>query len=388
MARAAAAFRDGSVETALEHLSVAIELAPDRAEPHRIAGLVYLADRRLNEAIEAFTAAVRLNPRDERARLGLADALIESDRLADAKQTLQDALTLLPSSGRARYALGFVYQRQGLYPDAVRELTAAASLKPLLGRNSIHQTLGALARAQQDYEAAITAFSQQVDLVPNDPDAHQELGEMYFRLGRHQEALAEFTVALMLNPTRTDTLAAIGQVHVRDGQFADAAAAARRAVELDASHKEARYVLATALIRLGRADEGQQALEVYQRLQSEATATRARQLEIEGFRRDASVRMASREYEQAVGLLRQALEREPESGLSHMDLGIALLKAGRAAEAVEHFTAAAARGADKDAHGYLAEAYDTLGRSDDSRREREIYERMRRDALRRAGAGR
>lgn len=281
-----------------------------------------------------------------------------------------------------------VYQRQGLYSDAMRELTAAAALKPMLGLNSVYQTLGALARSQQQYDAAITAFSQRIDLVPNDADAHHELGEMYFRQGRHTEALAEFTASVMLNPARTDSHAAIGQVYLRNGNYADAAAAARRAVALDQSHREARYVLATSLVRMGNLDEGKRELEAYQRLQSEATAARSQQLEIEGLRRDASVSIVNGEFAQAIALLRRVLERDPESAQSHLELGIALLKGGQAAEAVERLTAAASRDDEADAHEYLSEAYAALGRRADAERERAIAVRMRQDTFRRTGAGR
>ena len=100
------------------------------------------------------------------------------------------------------------------------------------------------------------------------PAAHHELAEMYFRLGRLDEALAEFTVALMIDPRRADSHVGVGAgaAAARDGCEA-AAAAARRAAELDPTHKEARYVLATSLLRLGRADEGKRELQEYQRLQ-------------------------------------------------------------------------------------------------------------------------
>jgi tetratricopeptide (TPR) repeat protein len=385
LARAAAAFRDGSLDRAAEHLAVAIELAPERSEPRRLLGLVHYADRRLDAAVEALTEAIRLNPRDERTRLALADVLVESDELTRARDALQETLKLDPASGRARYKLGLVYQRQGLYADAIRELTAAIASKPLLGLNSLYQTLGALARSQQQYDAAIAAFSARIDLVPNDAGAHHELGQMYFRQGRHIEALAEFTVAVMLNPKHTDSHAALAQVHLRSGNHAEAAAAARRAVSMDAAHREARYVLATALVRMGNVDEGKRELEVYQRLQSEATAAQSRQLEIEGFRRDASLSIVNGEFAKAVALLRQALERDPESARSHLDLGIALLKAGQSAEAVERLTAAAARENNEDAHEYLSEAYAALGRREDADRERAVVARMRQEALRRAG---
>jgi len=390
LGQAAAALRDGALGRAAEHIAVAIELAPERAEPHRIQGLIYLANRQPDAAAKALRTAITLNPRDERSRLALADALIVSGDLPAARTSLQDLLTLFPSSGRAsgraRYKLGLVYQRQGLYADAIRELIAAPGFKPLLGLNSVYQTIGALARSQQQYDAAISSFSQRIDLIPNDADAHHELGEMYFRQGRQREALAEFTVAVILNPTHADSHAAIGQVQLQSGKYAEAVASARRAVALDGSHKEARYVLATSLVRMGNVDEGKRELETYQRLQTEATAARSRQLEVDALRRDASVSIVNGEFANAVGLLRQALERDPESAQSRLDLGLALLKAGQPAEALDQLTAAAARENSEDAHEYLSEAYAALGRSGDAERERAIASRMRQEALRRAGA--
>ena len=386
MGQAAGALREGSLERAAEHIAVAIELAADRAEPHRIQGLIYLANRQPDAAAKALRTAIALNPRDERSRLALADAQIVGGDLPAARASLQDLLTMFPSSGRARYKLGLVYQRQGLYADAIRELTTAAGLKPLLGLNSVYQTIGALARSQQQYDAAIAAFAQRVDLIPNDAGAHHELGEMYFRQSRHSEALAEFTAAVMLNPTRADSHAAIGQVHLRSGNYAEAVASARRAVALDGSHKEARYVLATSLVRMGNVDEGKRELEVYQRLQTEETAARSRQLEIEGLRRDASVSILNGEPAKAVALLRQALERDSESAQLRLDLGLALLKAGQPAAAIEPLTAAAAKENSEDAHAYLAEAYAALGRNGDAERERAIASRLRQESLRRAGA--
>jgi tetratricopeptide (TPR) repeat protein len=387
--QAAAAFRDGNLADAQQRLTTAIELAPDRAEPHRVEGLVRLAARRYNAAIESMRAAVRLDPRDERARLGLADALVASGQLGDAVRELTNTLDLFPTSGRARYALGVAYQRQGGYVDARQELDKAAAMKPLLGLNSIYQTIGALARSQQQYDDAIAAFSARVDLVPNDAAAHRELGEMYFRQSRHEEALAEFTASTLLDGAKPDTHVAIGQVHLREGRFQEAVAAARRAAGLDGANKEAHYLLATALIRLGQEEEGKRELAIYQRLQSEATAARVRQLEIDGLRRDAAVSAANKDYEKAIALLRQALEREPQSAATRVDLGLAFLNANRPADAVEQFTTALPSMADDpDVHAHLAQAYEALGRAADSAREQSIANRLMQEALRRNGAER
>jgi tetratricopeptide (TPR) repeat protein len=209
---------------------------------------------------------------------------------------------------------------------------------------------------------------------------------MYFRQSRLDEALAEHTAALMIDPRRSDSHVGVAQVHLREGRFAEAAAAARRAAELDADHKEARYVLATSLLRLGRADEGNRELQEYQRLQNEATALQSKRLEIAALRRDATVSAAKGEHDRAVALLRKALDADPADPAAELELGLALLRAGKAGDALPHLRAGAVPGSAPDVHLHLAAAYEATGQPDASRRERALYAQARQDALRSAGA--
>jgi tetratricopeptide (TPR) repeat protein len=385
---AGAALRNGDAPAALAQLESAAAAAPNDSEPQRLLGLAYLAHEDVGRGVAALKLAITLDAAYERPRLDLARALFERGQFADAVTVLSDTLAAIPGSGRARYLLGLVYQRQGNYAGAVEQLTRAAALEPLLGRNSIFQSIGALQRSQQEYDGAIEAFSQRVALVPNDAMAHHELAEMYFRIGRLDEALAEHSVALMLDPRRADSHVGVAQVHLRAGRLAEAAAAAKRASELAADHKEARYVLATSLLRLGRTDEGNRELEVYQRLQAEATALQSKQLEIAALRRDAALSATSGDHARAADLLRKALAANPGDPASELELGLALLRGGRAAEAIPHLRAATVPGGSPDVHRHLADAYEAAGQADESRRERALYAQARQDALRRAGAGR
>jgi tetratricopeptide (TPR) repeat protein len=388
MKMAVTAFRDGSVESAVERLKTVIQSSPESSEPHRILGRAYLADQRNDVAVEEFKTAVRLKLNDERTRLGLADALVETRRLAEAESALRDTMAAFPASGRAHYALGRLYQRQGQLTDALAEFKAAVALEPLLGLNTLYQAIGGISASRQDFAAAIDAYSKRLDILPNDAGAHQDLGDMYLRLGRHAEALAEFSVVLLLNPKRADGYAAMAQIYLQDRRYADSAAMARRAIERDPANRQARYTLATSLVRLGKTDEGSQELEVYQRLQGEATAALSRQFQLDGLRREASETTANGNHERAVELLRKALELEPNSVSSHLDLGVALLEAGHPAEAVDQFKSAEALHAHFGVHRYLAEAYARSGKPEESQREQELYDQMRQDSLRRAGANR
>ena len=386
--RAATAFRDGSLKTAAQHLKVALELTPESADAHRMLGTVYVADELYDEGIAELEAAVHLRPSDERARLALAAAFSTIGQNAEAVRTLRETIAALPASGQARYELGLAYRRQGLVAEALDAFQDALTFKPLIGVNSVLETLGSLRRSQQDFDGAIAAFAARVALVPNDADAHQDLGDMFLRQERHNEALAEFEVALMLAPGRAQSHAAIAQVHLREGRYAEAADAARRTLVLDPAHKEARYVLATTLMRLGKTDEGKRELETFQRLQAEAMADRSRRLEVSGLSRDAAVSSANGDFPKAIELLRKAVLAQPDSAGLQTDLGVALIKAGQPAEAVEHFKQAVTLKAHVDVHAYLAEAYASLGRDEDAQRERSLHAQLRQEALRKKGAER
>ena len=386
--RAADAFRDGSIEAAVRQLDAAIELGPDRAEPHRILGLVCSADEQYDRGVRELRTAVVLNPGDERARLALADILVQTEQYVAAEQALRETIEKLPASGRAHYDLARLYQRQGRSAEALRELETATAFGPLLGLNGMYQRMGAINAARQNFDAAIDAYSRRVDMHPNDADAHQDLGEIDARVGRNEEALAEFAVALTIDPEHAAAHAGAAQVYLREGQYAESAEAARRALELDPAHRQARYVLATSLIRLGRTDEGQHELDEFQRQQADDAAAHTRELELGGLIREASVSSTNGDYQKAIALLRKALGLEPGSVASHLNLGLALLRAGQPAEAVERFKAAAALNGPPEVHQHLADAYAALGRDDESRRELEIYAQLKHDRLQRAGAGR
>jgi tetratricopeptide (TPR) repeat protein len=182
--------------------------------------------------------------------------------------------------------------------------------------------------------------------------------------------------------------ASVAQVHLRAGRFAECAETAERALELDPTLTQARYALATSLLRLGRTDQGRLELEKYERQQADATAARSRKLKLDGLKREVALSTAKGNRENVVRLLREALDYERNVAAAHYTLGVALLETGQPAEAVERFKSAELLDDHFDVHRRLAEAYAALGQLEQSGREQAVYERMKRDSLRQAGTNR
>lgn len=388
LAQAGAALRDGDVTLALSALDGVRQAAPDWSDGYRLRGVALAAAERIPEAVTAFREALRLTPNDERGALGLADALLQEDRFDDASTVLSTAITAVPQSSRLRHAHARVLQRQGLYPEALAAFDASLALQPalpLLGMNSVYDTVATLRRARQEFPEATTAYSRRAGLIPNSAAAHRDLGDIYFRQDLDELAWTEFAMAEALAPRDVDTQAALAQLHLRAGRLPDAIASARRAIQLSPAHVQAHYVLGTALVRTDQTAEGTRALDTFARLQAEDAQTRKVQLELSAWRREAQVAAGRGDHAAAVTLLGRILEQDAKSALVHVELGEALLKAGRAREAVDRLQAAAGLGASFDVYRQLAEAYEALGETDLSLRARGVYDRIVRENLRRAG---
>ena len=97
---------------------------------------------------------------------------------------------------------------------------------------------------------------------------------------------------------------------------------------------------------------------------------------LERLTRDAAVSIAQADYEKAARVLREAVSLESNVAATHLALGFALLEAGHFAEAVVSLKKASELESAPDAHRYLAEAYKSLGRLDESRTESQVYQQM------------
>jgi len=175
----------------------------------------------------------------------------------------------------------------------------------------------------------------------------------------------------------------VASIDLQRQQYEDAIAAASRAVSLNAEDKEAQYALATALVRVGRAEEGATALRAFQRLQEAEMARDRRVYALNALRRNASLALQGGDAAEAAARLQDAVELAPNDASLQADLGLALLKAKRAQDAVAHFQRALELDTGADVTRSLAEAYGALGKTDERRRALEMYERQKADRLRR-----
>jgi tetratricopeptide (TPR) repeat protein len=376
IAAGGSALRRGELRNALRVLENSIATRANGSEGHRILGAAYWADEQYDKSIEQLREAIRQAPHDERSRLALGDVLVDAKKPAEAEQAFADAIQAIPDSGQAHYRLGQLFQSRSLLPQAAREFEAAAALGPLVGLDRLYETIGGLYANQASFDEAVRAYLKRIDANPNNAGAHKALGEIYFLQGRHDEALAEFAATILIDPRNAGALVGGSQVFLRLGRFEDALDLSTQALAIDARLKDARYALATSLMRLGRQEEGKRELDVFERMQAEVMADTQRQSQLNTTKRDAARLLEERDYSGAATLLRKALALDAGAADLNRDLGVALLGAGRADEAVPPLLRAVQLQDAPDVHRLLAQAYSALGQRSESDAQTALAERV------------
>ena len=159
------AFMSGNLPVALDLLKRASEIDPKNKYVWNNLGLVFLNQRRYDEATAAFQTQIGLNPYDE----------------------------------FAYNYLGRVYWLQRNYDEAVTAFRKQLEVNPL--DKFSHANLGSVYSEWHKYQEAVPELEKAVALTPDSPELQVSLGDAYLNLGQDDKALAAFDHAVEISAT-------------------------------------------------------------------------------------------------------------------------------------------------------------------------------------------
>jgi tetratricopeptide (TPR) repeat protein len=248
----------------------------------------------LDAAIGAFREAIRVDQRFALAHAGLGAAFWQ--KYAETKspewveQAIEEGTTALrmdPDRPEVRYTLAVTLAGSGRPNDAIEELRRALAMQP------------------------------------NYDDARRELGRLLGRQGRTDEAIEEYRKALALTPNSWSTYSSMGLMLFAAARYDEAIAAFQKVTELQPDNNFGFQQLGTVYQRVGKADL---ALENY----AKAIAIRP---SAQAYSNTGALHHSRGEFVSAVAAYQQAIVLRPNSPATHRNLGDALAKLGRGADA-------------------------------------------------------
>jgi tetratricopeptide (TPR) repeat protein len=272
---------------------LADKTAPTLAVDHQLRGMAACKARQLAEAIQAFEAALRLEPTHYWSLMLLGGCLTDlgqrPEDFTGATRVFTGCILRRPDHAHAYSYRGLAYAKLGQPDKAVADISKAIDLNPKLAWawnnrgvvycDDLRQAKEAVADFSQaieldpklastwynrgnafshlgQYDKAIIDYSRAIDLDPKLAPAWNNRGVVYCdHLDQHKKAVTDFTQAIELDPKLARAWCGRGVAYGKLGQPDKAVADCSRAIELDPKLASAWYNRGAAYSDLGKSDK-------------------------------------------------------------------------------------------------------------------------------------
>ena len=291
----------------------------------------------LQNAINLFDQAIKLDPQFALAYAGLADAdrrmwvqTNDGTWTQKALSAARQAQALNDRLPEVHFTLGSIYTNTGRTAEAIAELQRALQLAP--NSDEAFRRLGNVYMQAGRQQEAMAAFTRATEVNPYLWTNYSSLGNAYFKLGENEQALAAFQHITELDPGRAEGWAAIGAVYFQMGRWSECLSRFQKAVDL---RPEALFYsnLGTAYFFLGRYDEA--ANEFEKAVSMEPNNDDLRVNLGDAYRWSGQTAKAAATYDQAISLAYKSIQVNPKNAGALGNLGVCYAKKGDSKQALK-----------------------------------------------------
>ncbi len=203
---ARAALQQHGAPRAIDYLKPLADNSLPDAATLNLLGDAYMADGKLQAALQQFEKAVTLDPGNATIKTQLAVAEISSGQAGQGLAQLEEVFSSETGATVAGPTLVSAELRAGNVDKAAEVAKSLITRDPA---NLLYQILlGEVRVAQRDYAGAETAFRAVLSRNPDFSAATRDLAQLYATTGRTDDAKQTYSAVLAKNPT--DTMALVG----------------------------------------------------------------------------------------------------------------------------------------------------------------------------------
>lgn len=289
------------------------------------AGTWFAQRKDLRCATEAYNRALQLRPQSWRTLYDLGVVEVAQKRYTSAVVHLRRAVDLKPDSADARDALGTVLKESGQLGEAEKQFREILKGDP----NSVDALnhLAEILAAQKLYSAAIGYWDKALSLEPGNIDAGIARAIALSENGDQNVAISSLQQIVRAHPDLSVAHFNLGTVYANQKSFRPAADEYREALRLNPADGETRFALAKCLVFLAEYTEAVPILKAY--VFNHPKAFEPHYLLGLSYR-------GLEQYPLAEDQLRAAAAIEPDHADLQFDLGLVMIRTGRAKDAVPH----------------------------------------------------
>lgn len=196
-----------------------------------------------DKAIAHYKAVLKSHPRgDATVWNNLGGSLAATGKLEEAIDAFQNALKLDPSMGDAHENLALALARKGRQQESLIHLGDAARLEPENAR--VHNIYAVMLGAAGRTDEAMQEFQTALRLAPDSAATHANLANLLAKQHARDEAIAQYSEALRLNSAFVEAHYNIASLLREEGRTEDAIAHYMAALQIKADYVPAMVSLA------------------------------------------------------------------------------------------------------------------------------------------------
>eukprot|EP00742_Colponemidia_sp_Colp-10_P011848 GILJ01013226.1.p1 GENE.GILJ01013226.1~~GILJ01013226.1.p1 ORF type:complete len:700 (-),score=91.85 GILJ01013226.1:133-2187(-) len=229
-------FREGKLDDAINHYAEAIRLDPRHTNAFVNLGNCLKDKGMLDQAIQYYEQVLQVDPNHVLAHINFGNAMQAKGNLDQAVVHYRAALKVR-SHVLAHFNLAVVLECKGRLDEAMTEYRAALRLDPQLA--PAHLGLGGVLLVKRNFDAAIVAYQEAIRLNPHDFSAFNNLGIAFAEKGDLTNAQMAYQEAVNLCPTDPNLHCSLAIVYHRAGQLREAAEEYHQTLSYDPNHSVA-----------------------------------------------------------------------------------------------------------------------------------------------------
>ncbi|MBX9788669.1 MAG: tetratricopeptide repeat protein [Pirellulales bacterium] len=252
---------EGDFDGALADVNAALHLTPRDPELHCQRGVLLMARREVEPALEAFTEALRVNPQFLDAYRRRSDAWLASGNAQRAIDDLGAVIALEPDDLIALLERAKLLALSGEFDRAAEDFSKLLARNP--GNPEILRARAELRLLAKRTAEGIADLSDILKQRPGDTRVLYLRGLAYGQAQDHNKALADFSAILERDIVNTEAYLARAAVYLKLERYDKALRDLAEIVRLEPRHALAHYQLALiwATCPVDKYRDGQRALE-------------------------------------------------------------------------------------------------------------------------------
>lgn len=225
---------------------------------HNNYGCFLRENNKLDQAIQNYNEALRIEPNYVAALNNLGMALKKKGEITEAIEKWEKVLELSPYNPSAHSNLGLIMTQQGKYDEAIKHFNDA--LRANLSFPNVHYILGIIYDRMGNYDMAIQNYDNAIRLEPDNLDARFNLALAYTKLGRYDLAIQNYDELLRINPNHAGALNNLGMMLKEQGKISEAVKKWERVLQIEPDNLRVHFNIGLAMAEQGKHD---QAIEHY-----------------------------------------------------------------------------------------------------------------------------